>query len=130
MPNLKEIIKVTKAQMETLIGGGSVGDHTLSDDVLYAVEKEEGGGGSGAPGLSIYDSSEFSGTDESTARGTTSLQIRYITVPEGRQLQIGDLIIAHYYYLYRITAIATDRVTVTYLHPIAPIIYSIDVALV
>ena len=41
MPDLKEIIKVTKAQMETLQGGGSIGGHTLSDDVLYAVEKSD-----------------------------------------------------------------------------------------
>ena len=40
MPNLKEIIKVTAPQMETLIGGGTVGGRTLADDVLYAVERE------------------------------------------------------------------------------------------
>ncbi len=38
MPNLKEVIKVTKSQMKTLISGGSVNNHTLQDDVLYAVE--------------------------------------------------------------------------------------------
>lgn len=39
MPNLKEVVKVTATQMETLINGGTVGGHTLADDVLYAVER-------------------------------------------------------------------------------------------
>ena len=43
MPNLKEIVKLTKEQMETLKNGGSVGNHTLRDDVLYAVEVTEDG---------------------------------------------------------------------------------------
>lgn len=43
MPNLKEVIKLTKAQMETLQSGGSIGGHKLSEDTLYMVEREDGG---------------------------------------------------------------------------------------
>lgn len=38
MPNLTQVIKVTREQMNTLIKGGSIDGHTLQDDVLYAVE--------------------------------------------------------------------------------------------
>lgn len=40
MPNLSQVVKVTKEQMQTLIDGGNVEGHTLQDDVLYAVENE------------------------------------------------------------------------------------------
>ncbi len=40
MPDLRQIIKVTKAQMETLLSGGTVGGYKLQDDVLYAVEDD------------------------------------------------------------------------------------------
>ena len=112
MSELKEIIKVTKSQMELLKSGGSIGDHTLRDDVLYAVEREEDESVEGADGLSIYKSSYSAST------GTTTININTITVPEDRKLQVGDLIIAGTdSYLFRITAVNIDAgtVTVTYL---------------
>lgn len=40
MAELKQVIKVTKDQMETLINGGEIDGHKLSDEVFYAVEDE------------------------------------------------------------------------------------------
>lgn len=121
------------------LGGGATtqyqeGKIINNGKIINIPDKEgilalEGEGGNAPSGLSIYNSSEYTYAAESTAKNTTTLQTRYITIPENRQLQIGDLIIARYYYLYRITAVSTDRVTVTYLHPIAPIISSINTTL-
>lgn len=65
----------------------------------------------GKEGLGIFRSTT------STSTGTTSISISTITVPEGRSLKIGDLIIANstYSYLYRVTAVNASTVTVTYL---------------
>lgn len=62
-------------------------------------------------GLGIFRSST------STSTGTTSITISTITVPTGRSLKVGDLIIANatYSYLYRVTAVGSTTVTVTYL---------------
>lgn len=65
----------------------------------------------GKEGLGIFRSTT------STSTGTTSISISTITVPEGRSLKVGDLIIANstYSYLYRVTAVNASTVTVTYL---------------
>ena len=62
-------------------------------------------------GLGIFRSST------STSTGTTSINISSITVPSGRSLKVGDLIIANstYSHLYRVTAVGSSTVTVTYL---------------
>lgn len=62
-------------------------------------------------GLGIFRSSASTSTD------TTSISISSITVPSGRTLKVGDLIIANstYSYLYRVTAVGSSTVTVTYL---------------
>lgn len=67
----------------------------------------------GKEGLGIFRST----TSTSTSTGTTSISISTITVPEGRSLKVGDLIIANstYSYLYRVTAVNASTVTVTYL---------------
>lgn len=44
MPDLKQVIKVTKEQMRTLTSGGDIDGHTLQDDVLYAVENDDANG--------------------------------------------------------------------------------------
>lgn len=49
MANLSQIVKVTKAQMDTLIKNGSIDGHTLQEDVLYAVESDTGVGASDSP---------------------------------------------------------------------------------
>lgn len=69
------------------------------------------GGADGAEGLSIYRSST------STSTSTTSITLSTITVPDGRTVKIGDLIIANstYSYLYRVTAVGSTSATVTYL---------------
>lgn len=56
-------------------------------------------------------------TSTSTSTGTTSINISSITVPSGRTLKVGDLIIGNstYSYLYRVTAVGSSTVTVTYL---------------
>lgn len=68
----------------------------------------------GLEGLGIFRSTT------STSTGTTSISISTITVPEGRSLKVGDLIIANstYSYLYRVTAVNASTVTVTYLQPL------------
>lgn len=68
-------------------------------------------GEKGEEGLGIFRSSA------STTSATTSISISTITVPAGRSLKIGDLIIADatYSYLYRVTAVNDTTVTVTYL---------------
>ena len=65
----------------------------------------------GLEGLGIFRSSYAASTS------TTSISISTITVPEGRSLKVGDLIIANstYSYLYRVTAVNDTTVTVTYL---------------
>lgn len=65
----------------------------------------------GQDGLGIFRSSA------STTSATTSISISTITVPAGRSLKVGDLIIADatYSYLYRVTAVNDTTVTVTYL---------------
>lgn len=65
----------------------------------------------GKEGLGIFRSTT------STSTGTTSISISTITVPEGRSLKVGDLIIANstYSYLYRVTAVNASTVTVIYL---------------
>ncbi len=68
----------------------------------------------GKEGLGIFRSTT------STSTGTTSISISTITVPEGRSLKVGDLIIANstYSYLYRVTAVNASTVTVIYLQPL------------
>ena len=71
----------------------------------------KGQDGEGEEGLGIFRSSA------STTSATTSISISTITVPAGRSLKVGDLIIADatYSYLYRVTAVNDTTVTVTYL---------------
>lgn len=68
-------------------------------------------GAAGAEGLGIFRSSASTGT------GTTSITKSTITIPTGRSIKVGDLIIANstYSYLYRVTAVNSSTVTVTYL---------------
>lgn len=71
-------------------------------------------GTNGKDGLGIFRSSA------SATTSTTSLAISTITVPTGHSLQVGDLLIAGSYYLFRITKINTSSgtVAVTYLNSI------------
>lgn len=71
-------------------------------------------GPTGAEGLSIFKSSEY------TYTSSTSMKISSITVPEGRSIKVGDLIIGNpaYSYLYRVTAVSDASITVEYLNSI------------
>ena len=68
-------------------------------------------GSDGEEGLGIWHSS-YSGSTT-----TTSISLSTITVPEGRSVKVGDLIIANSTYsrLYRVTAVSSTTATVTYL---------------
>lgn len=65
----------------------------------------------GKEGLGIFRSSSV------TYSYTQTISISSITVPEGRSLKVGDLIISNSTssYLYRVTAVNASTVTVTYL---------------
>lgn len=56
-------------------------------------------------------------TSTSTSTSTTSISKSTITVPLGRVLKVGDLVIGNttYSYLYRITSVESTTVSVTYL---------------
>lgn len=68
-------------------------------------------GARGLEGLGIWRSSYSSNTT------TTSIALSTITIPSGRSVKIGDLIIANstYSYLYRVTAVSSSTATITYL---------------
>ena len=85
-----------------------IGDGTTAIGALPFVATA---GEDGVNGLSIYRSTATSGTS------TTSIALNTVTVPAGRSIQVGDLIIANttYSYLYRVTAISGTTLTVTYL---------------
>lgn len=77
-------------------------------------------GDTGDPGQDGVDGEEGLGifrSSTSTTTGTTSISTSTITVPSGRSLKVGDLIIANstYSYLYRVTAVSSSTVTVSYL---------------
>lgn len=67
-------------------------------------------GEDGKDGLSIWE------TTTNTTTGTTSISISTLNTVEGRSVQVGDYIIgnATYSYLYRVTAVNSTTVTVTY----------------
>lgn len=85
-----------------------IGDGTTPIGTLPFVATA---GEDGINGLSIYRSTASAGTS------TTSIAFNTVTVPAGRSIQVGDLIIANttYSYLYRVTAISGTTLTVTYL---------------
>ena len=68
-------------------------------------------GEDGTEGLGIWSSST------STSTTTTSISLSSITIPSGRSVKVGDLIIANatYSYLYRVTAVSSTTATVTYI---------------
>ena len=68
-------------------------------------------GEAGAEGLSIFKSSR------NTSTLATSIPLSTITIPEGRSLKAGDLLLANdtYSYLYRVIAVTSDAASVTYL---------------
>ncbi len=68
-------------------------------------------GAKGDEGLGIWRSST------STSTSTTSISISSITIPSGRSVKVGDLIIANntYSYLYRVTAVSSTTATVSYI---------------
>ena len=99
-------------------GGSNVYTFTKSDGSTSTFTVKNGSKGStgatgatGAEGLGIFRSSASTGT------GTTSITTSTITIPTGRTIKVGDLIIANstYSYLYRVTAVNSSTVTVTYL---------------
>lgn len=86
----------------------------VSWKVLSAAETTGAAGANGANGT---NGTCIMRSSTSTSTGTTSINISSITVPTGHSLQVGDLIIANstYSYLYRVTAVGSSTVTVTYL---------------
>lgn len=68
-------------------------------------------GDTGLEGLGVWRSST------STTTSTTSISLSSITVPSGRSVKVGDLIIANttYSYLYRVTAVSSTTATVSYI---------------
>ncbi len=68
-------------------------------------------GAKGDEGLGIWRSST------STSTSTTSISLSSITIPSGRSVKVGDLIIANstYSYLYRVTAVSSTTATVSYI---------------
>ncbi len=54
---------------------------------------------------------------DGNATATTSISFSTISIPTGRSVKVGDLIIANstYSYLYRVTAMSSTTATVTYL---------------
>lgn len=86
--------------------GNKITEHYLSKEEYKSTV-----GNDGAEGLGIFRSSS------SATTATTSISISTITVPSGRSIKIGDLIIANstYSYLYRVTAVNASTVTVTWL---------------
>ena len=68
-------------------------------------------GASGAEGLGIWRSAI------SATPSTTVLPLESISIPEGRSVKVGDLIIANstYSYLYRVIAVSSTAATITYL---------------
>lgn len=91
-------------QVESVVStGGTNNEGVLTVDYRFSLK--------GSEGLGIFRSSQ------STSTGSTSINISTISVPSGRSLKVGDLIIANstYAYLYRVTAVGSSTVTVTYL---------------
>ncbi len=88
-----------------------------SQYILLAIDRvcKDGANGAdgadGAEGLSTYRSTA------STSTSTTSVALSTITIPEGRTVKVGDLIIANstYSYMYRVTAVSGTDATVDYL---------------
>lgn len=121
--NSIQILRGTSSQIsssnETLLDGQLLYDKT--NNRLYIGNGEEPvrsatlvSGMSGDDGLSIYRSSQTGRTTSSTTMTTS-----YIDVPDGREIQVGDLIIANttYSYLYRVTGVPSgvSYVNVDYL---------------
>ena len=103
------------ASDETLLDGQLLYDKT--NNKLYIGNGEQPVNSAtqigGMEGLSIYRSNQSARTTSSTYIYTNSIE-----VPDDRELQVGDLIIANstYSYLYRVTNTAnTAAVNVTYL---------------
>lgn len=67
-------------------------------------------GAQGLEGLGIFRSSS------ATTLTTTSIALSTITIPTGRSVKVGDLIIANntYSYLYQVTAVSSTTATVSY----------------
>ena len=102
------------ASDETLLDGQLLYDKT--NNKLYIGNGEQPVNSAtqigGMEGLSIYRSNQSARTTSSTYIYTNSIE-----VPDDRELQVGDLIIANstYSYLYRVTNTAnTAAVNVTY----------------
>lgn len=97
MPNLNQIVKVTKEQMNTLISGGDIKGHKLSDDVLYAVEdsgesasSSQGGGWVTREYKGLYDDYYLNEPIELFKKGEYGIALINITWTQGRMpLYIG-----------------------------------------
>lgn len=114
-------------------GGNNVYTFTKSDGTTSTLTVKNGSKGStgttgatgatGAEGLGIFFSTTF------TSTSTTSISISTITVPSGRSLKIGDLIIANstHSYLYRVTAVGSSTVTIKYLNSLRGATGTVDI---
>lgn len=82
---------------------------TVSISYRYSIKGTNGT--NGLEGLGIWRSSA------STATGTTSIKLSTITVPTGRSVKVGDLIIANNTnsYMYRVTEVSSTAATVSYI---------------
>lgn len=90
----------------------SISGTTFTATYLASLRGETGETGpQGAEGLGIWRSTT------STSTSTSSIALSTITIPTGRSVKVGDLIIANatYSYLYRVTAVSSTTATVTYL---------------
>ena len=112
------VSSISQTTTSTSDAGTNVITCKLTDGTTTTFNVKNGSKGStgatgakGAEGLGIFRSSASTGT------GTTSITKSTITIPTGRSIKVGDLIIANstYSYLYRVTAVNSSTVTVTYL---------------
>ena len=112
------VSSISQTTTSTSDAGTNVITCKLTDGTTTTFNVKNGSKGStgatgakGAEGLGIFRSSS------STSTGTTSITKSTITIPTGRSIKVGDLIIANstYSYLYRVTAVNSSTVTVTYL---------------
>lgn len=109
------VSSIQQTTTSTADGGTNVITATLTDGTTSTFNIKNGSKGSagatGAEGLGVWRSST------ATTTSTTSITLSTITIPSGRKVKVGDLIIANttYSYMYRVTAVSSTTATVTYI---------------
>lgn len=100
------VYRYTGANNSTTLYGTCIGHHIISAKGATGPT-----GATGAEGLGIWRSSA------DPANTATSIALSTITIPSGRSVKVGDLIIANstYSYMFRVTAVGSTAATVTYI---------------